>query len=79
MTSFRRARAAGSRTESTPVLDLDVVVENGFACGVHVGDKPVLVELDSHLLKIESCPYRSFWVAQPSLAEIRLRVLDDGI
>ena len=43
---FQEGPGFGVANEKTPVLDLDIVVENGLGRGVHLGDKTVLVEGD---------------------------------
>ena len=43
---FQEGPGCGVADEKTPVLDLDIVVENGLGRGVHLGDKTVLVEGD---------------------------------
>ena len=43
---FQEGSGCGVANEKTPVLDLDVVVENGLGGGVHLVNKSVLVEGD---------------------------------
>jgi len=43
---FEKRPRVGIANEQPPVLDLDIMVENGVGGGVHIGDKPVLVDCD---------------------------------
>jgi len=45
MASLRSVRARIAN-EQPPVLDLDIMVENGVGRGIHIGDKSVLVDCD---------------------------------
>ncbi len=43
---FQERLGCGVANEKTPVLDPKIIVENGLGRGVHLGDKPVLIEGD---------------------------------
>ena len=43
---FEERPRVGIANEQPPVLDLDIMVENGVGRGVHIGDKSVLVDCD---------------------------------
>ena len=43
---FEKRPRVGIANEQPPVLDLDIMVENGVGRGVHIGDKPVLIDCD---------------------------------
>ena len=43
---FQDGPGRGVANEKTPILDPEIIVENGFGRGVHLGDKSVLVEGD---------------------------------
>ena len=43
---FEKRPRVGIANEQPPVLDLDIMVENGVGRGVHIGDKSVLVDCD---------------------------------
>ena len=43
---FEKRPRVGIANEQPPVLDLDIMVENDVGRGVHIGDKPVLVDCD---------------------------------
>ena len=43
---FEKRPSVGIANEQPPVLDLDIMVENGVGRGVHIGDKSVLVDCD---------------------------------
>ena len=71
---FQEGPGRGVANEKTPVLDLDVVVENGFGRGVHVGDKSVLVESDrGQAQRIERRGWRGADPSAPATAAISIR------
>ena len=43
---FEERPGVGIANEQPPVLNVDIIVENDFGRGVHVGDKSVLVVCD---------------------------------
>ena len=43
---FEKRPRVGIANEQPPVVDLDIMVENGIGRGVHIGDKSVLVDCD---------------------------------
>jgi len=43
---FEKRPRVGIANEQPPVLDLDIMVENDVGGGVHIDDKPVLVDCD---------------------------------
>jgi len=43
---FEKRPRVGIANEQPPVLDLDIMVENGVSRGVHIGDKSVLIKGD---------------------------------